>query len=121
MIIGFGSEETDTAKNIILECAIAGVAASKAKADVDAAMKKIHVRLFAEAEKYKKMAKEDAPDRYSYFWHYHNKINESRFIVTFSFVHINRRHALSKDGWAALITEWVLVVDGDSVKIFREA
>ena len=45
----------------------------------------------------------DPPDRYSYFW---TRVasSASDIVVIFTFMHINRRHALSPDGWGLLRT-----------------
>ena len=48
------------------------------------------------ADEYDKMPKEKAPERYTRFYVYDNKIK---------FHHINRRHAFSPDGWALLVVE----------------
>mgnify|MGYP006383564061 CR=1 FL=1 len=68
------------------------------------------------------MTREDAPDRYSYFWAIHHAIYEGKSIVEFTMHHINRRHAFSPDGWALLVTRWVLMVDPhDGEVIYSEA
>src|ERR1700761_3693899 len=56
------------------------------------------------------------PDRYSTFWvRVLNDASNMVFIV--SFLHTNRRHALSPDGWAALSTEEIFNVNcGDIQK-----
>ena len=44
------------------------------------------------------------PDRYSYY-HSHIAHSASCIVAIFMFTHINRRHALSPDGWATLQTQ----------------
>ena len=50
------------------------------------------------------------PDRYSYFWatvlH-----DASNVVVIFRFSHINRRHAMSPDGWAMLSSKKLHLVE----------
>lgn len=48
------------------------------------------------AEKYDKMNREEAPERYSYFYNYGGSLK---------FHHINRQHPFSPDGWGLLQTE----------------
>jgi hypothetical protein len=50
----------------------------------------------------------DYPERYSYYY-FTILHNWSYVAVIFKFGHINRRHALSPDGWAAMWTEPVFV------------
>jgi len=51
---------------------------------------------------------ETHPERYSYFWE--TVLSDASHIVAiFRFSHINRRHALSPDGWAMLNTESVVI------------
>ena len=45
------------------------------------------------ADQYDRLSKEDAPERYTIFY-----LSGGEF----TFLHINRRHALSPDGWALL-------------------
>ena len=49
------------------------------------------------ADEYDEMPRETAPERYTRIFYYDNKLH---------FHHVNRRHAMSPDGWALLaITE----------------
>ena len=45
------------------------------------------------ADEYDKMPRETAPERYTRFWYYGDQLH---------YHHINRRHAMSPDGWALL-------------------
>lgn len=83
VILGFGCTEEEQ-RNVIKE-------AIKANG-LEVTKKEFKVR----AEIYDKQSKEDAPERYTYFYAYDNKI---------IFFHINRRHALSPDGWGLLRVE----------------
>jgi hypothetical protein len=48
------------------------------------------------------------PDRYSSY--YFTVLHDCNYIaVRFNFCHVNRRHALSKDGWGAMWTEPVFL------------
>jgi len=118
MIIGFGKSEIETASRIIGEC----IDFAKNKdVELGIAAKRIQEK-YAEAEKeYKKMSKEDAPERYSYFYFNHHKIYDGLEYISFKFHHINRRHALSPDGWALFVTKWMLEASDDEDTIFREA
>ena len=48
------------------------------------------------ADKYDKMPKDEAPERYTRFYIYDESIK---------FHHINRRHPFSPDGWALMVIE----------------
>ena len=56
----------------------------------------------AKADEYKSAS--TYPDRYSYYWvtvvH-----GASDIVALFNFTHVNRRHALSPDGWAAMMNK----------------
>jgi len=45
------------------------------------------------ADEYDAMPRETAPERYTRFWYYGDQLH---------YHHINRRHAMSPDGWALL-------------------
>lgn len=68
------------------------------------------------------MDRNDVPERYSYFWYVVNKIYDGKYIIEFSFHHINRRHPFSPDGWALLETKWILSIDDlDGKIIYKQA
>ena len=54
------------------------------------------------ADEYDEMPRETAPERYTRFWYYDD---------TLIFHHINRRHAMSPDGWAVWRVEEEFVKD----------
>ena len=118
MILGFGSSEKETAIKIINECANELLIGNK--------IDPIEKRYMDESEKYKKKDKDAVPERYSYFWAITHEIYPGKYIVEFVFHHINRRHPLSEDGWASLLTEWILVFkmsdhnDNHEIKIFKQ-
>ncbi len=81
--IGFGSTEEQAEQSIKNDLAEIGLEATKEKWN-------------KQADINDKLPKEEAPERYTRFWYYDN---------TIKYHHINRRHALSPDGWALLQTE----------------
>ena len=83
IVLGFGRTEEEQ-RNIIKE--------RIKETGLEATNKEFKDR----AEIYDKQSKEEAPERYTYFYAYDNKI---------IFFHINRRHAFSPDGWALLRVE----------------
>ncbi len=52
---------------------------------------------------------ENPPERYSYFW-ISVVADASHMCFIVKFHHINRRHALSPDGWAVMLNEHVFCV-----------
>lgn len=63
--------------------------------------------LHADADRYKTAA--TFPDRYSHYWP--TVIDDaSHIVVILSMHHVNRRHAMSPDGWALLQREPVFVI-----------
>ena len=116
-MLGFGSIEKETAKAIIMNCyeqmSGKGINASAALREVQ----ETHQEL---ADQYKEMTAEEVPERYTYFWAYYRKVYEDTYLVEFTMHHINRRHALSSDGWAMLATHWILSVSKDGPRIFEE-
>lgn len=72
--------------------------------------------LQAKADAYKDAA--TYPDRYSYYWprvlH-----SASDTIVILTFHHVNRRHALSPDGWALMRTERLVHFNSLDVSVKR--
>ena len=61
-------------------------------------------------EKYKTAT--EYPNRYSYFW-FTVYTDTSSVVVVFDIHHINRRHALSPDGWALMVGEYTVRVRRD--------
>lgn len=110
MIIGFGSTETafeadeeraflDYVTDAFFEIGDGYV--SKALHErAEAWLKDRAAALMADADRYKAG---EHPDRYSYY--FPSVLSDgSRLIATVKFHHINRRHALSPDGWGLLET-----------------
>ncbi len=62
-------------------------------------------------KQYKSMAKNEVPERYYYFWANHYEIYKGKTIIELTIHHVNRRYGPSPDGWALLVTRWVLTVD----------
>jgi hypothetical protein len=119
MILGFGATERETARTIIHECA---TAIKHFPENAQEAIQSVQKKYNEDEERYKQMTREEAPERYSYFWASFHSIYEGKYIIEFTFHHINRRHAFSQDGWALLVTQWILGVQADGTeKIFREA
>ena len=117
MILGFGAVEERAARNIINECHDA----IKNLSDCEKIIDRIKKKYDAIEKKYAKLDKAKVPERYSYFWHVVHRIYEDKYIIEFHFHHINRRHALSPDGWALLCTEWILVINNDEKLIYKQA
>ena len=118
MILGFGTIEVETAIRIINEC---HDAIEKSDTPVGA-IKDVKEKYREESDKYAEMDRSDVPQRYSYFWPTYHRIYDGKYIIEFTFHHINRHHALSSDGWGLLITKWILVFSEDDGKhIFKEA
>lgn len=88
IVLGFGSTEAQKEKLIRKEV----LKALLFNDDVQSVAKKWK----SQAEIYDKMPREEAPERYTYFYFYDNAIH---------FHHINRRHPFSPDGWALLCVE----------------
>ena len=125
MILGFGTQEKITAKEIIEKClAVRTNDEQKFRSEVE----KIENEYRDAGETYKKMNREEAPERYSYFWHSIYSPYEGRFFLVFSIHHINRRHPFSTDGWAMLATKWIAQIENmdndglaEKITIYREA
>ena len=114
VILGFGSQETETAIKIIRECADA------LKSGGCSSLKDIQTKYSEDGDRYKKQGRDIAPERYSYFFVNCYEIYNGRYFVEFTMHHINRNHPFSTDGWALLATQWVLSVSiGDEVIIYR--
>ncbi len=130
MIIGFGTTEIETAKQIINEC-VEAVAALPDKDHPELALQNVKDKYDKIDKVNSALSRPEAPERYSYFWFdlYNKTPHYFGYTVKFTFHHINRQHALSDDGWALLRTNWMLDVsyenkdenkDEDEVQIFRE-
>ena len=119
MIIGFGTQETQTAKEIIEECIEAVKLNLK---DPLEAVRTITEKYHALGEEYKAMSKSEAPERYTYFYAYVHSIWEGFVLMEFKMHHINRRHAFSSDGWALMVTHWTASFrdEDDEVHIYQE-
>lgn len=116
MILGFGTGEEQEAKRIIRECSDAIIATPDSP---ETAVKHVSAR-YAEAERANKLLGcDEAPERYTYFYANVFEPYSGRTVVEFTMHHINRRHPLSPDGWALLVTHWVLIV-GDETRIYKE-
>jgi len=116
-IFGFGQSEIDTAIKIINEC----YDAAKNSDNVVTAINGVEKSYKAVDEKYGKMDKSEVPERYTYFFSHVFNVTDSGYYVSFTMHHINRRHAMSPDGWALWATDWMLKVSEHSGKqIFRE-
>ena len=118
MPLGFGQTEIETAFSIINECKAAIEAdPNNVEKVLEAVEKKYHL---AEKE-YDKMDRNDAPERYTDFYHNCWTIYDGKHIVEFTMHHINRRHPCSSDGYALLITHWILnVCPTDGTRIYQE-
>ena len=116
-ILGFGSEETEVAKRIIQEC----LDAIKASEDnPQTVVDRIAAQYNEASHRNDKLARAEAPERYTMFWPSYHHIHGAKDIVEFSMLHVHRRHALSTDGWASLSTKWILVIEDDGHRIFGQ-
>ena len=124
LILGFGSAEVSTAKRIIAECADA--AAEKRGGEIKVAFDAVASKYAAVEAANSKLDAATSPDRYSTFWAsiiptFGWTDDEQSFVAIFHFLHINRRHAMSPDGWGCMTATWVLLSSADGRQIFREA
>lgn len=87
--------------------------------EVEAWVKDMAAKGQAAADEYKEAEK--FPDRYSRFWV--SVLHDTSHIVCIlSIHHINRRHAMSPDGWAMMQTERLIHMDvHEAEKMKREA
>jgi len=121
VILGFGKTEEDTALKIINECLQAIQGLQENEKETDSVVRAIAAEYHDDDERYRKMKRDEAPERYTYFWPYSYRLYDGRYIVEFVMHHINRRHAFSPDGWALLVTRWVLSIHSkNEYHIFRE-
>ena len=112
MILGFGTSEIDTARNILKECyAAIEKDRSKPAKDIVAEVQTAHKK---QCDEYDGKERSESPERYSYFW-----ASESGEYFRFDFHHINRRHPMSNDGWAMMKSTWILNIT--TGKMFQEA
>jgi hypothetical protein len=102
---GFGNTEKEAALKIIEECYQA-FEARGIQGIYD-----LQMRYANEVSRYRKMSRDEAPDRYYCFWAMHNKIYEGKSITEFTIHHINKRSELASDGRSLLVTRWILTVD----------
>lgn len=126
IVLGFGSTETAFEKQE-MEAFVDYV--HERYADIpymtDAFVNEIRSWLDARAKTYRETAggykeAEAPPSRYSYFWP-HIASSASCIVAIFKFSHINRRHAMSPDGWAMLQSERTARVFGWDVQQRRVA
>jgi len=118
LVLGFGEAEYSMAIQIIQECI---AAAESQPQDIDGAFRAVQAAYDKRRAHYKGLPQNASPERYSSFWFTHTQLYEGRHLIEFVFSHINRRHPMSPDGWAAMTTKWVLVQDDDDGdSIFRE-
>jgi len=118
MILGFGTGEIEAAKRILRECYGAIEAGTETPERI---VKNIQEKYGTIGEANKKLSREDAPERYTYFWATYYQIYEGKYIVEFTMHHVNRRHPMSDDGWAVLSTKWILSRDAENeMHIFKE-
>jgi hypothetical protein len=128
MIIGFGSTEQKVEEN--LEREFLEYATQSYRACGDAYFTdefRSEVAVWAEAQSRKSRETADSykdaekfPDRYSYYWlRVVGDASSIVFIVKFS--HINRRHALSPDGWAMMQSEKLIHLNGLDIRMKEAA
>ena len=113
-VIGFGKTETDFERQEIEafeEYARSrfvgrgeGYITSQYVEDVNVWMDERAKACRDQASKHDKAA--DPPSRYSYYYP-HIASSASAIVAIFKFSHINRRHAMSPDGWALMLNERV--------------
>lgn len=113
-MLGFGQTEHEVALQIIEECASALSLSGKD------GLRAIEAKYADDGDRFKAMKREEAPERYTYFWASYYEVYPGRYFVAFTMHHINRKHAFSPDGWAMLETHWILSVDRVDTRIYRE-
>lgn len=109
MIIGFGDTETRNARNFVEEVRDAIEGSDEPEKVVRALTK----RQKREAKAFDKLPASEAPERYFHPYVNANIIYPGKVLVEFTFLHINRRHALSPDGWACFNDHWVLITNNE--------
>lgn len=116
-VLGFGSTEKDFERQ---ECdfvdkVVGEHIVSKDSYFDEKIVKEIEKEIQKRADRYQKLSEgyrtsEKYPDRYSYYF-FKLLHDYTDLVVIFTFMHINRRHAFSPDGWALLRTEKLYHVD----------
>jgi len=103
MTAGFGEIEKAEVQ-IIEECYAAITHGGK---PIREALSEIEQKYLDAKEKYSKMDQQESPARYSYFSYLliEEYVGSGMYIVEFRFSHVNRRHPMSPDGWALIITD----------------
>jgi hypothetical protein len=117
MILGFGVAEDVEARAIIHKCLQAATDCPECIKD---AIVDVAAEYTATAHRYRAMDRSEAPERYTYFFAFHLPIYTGRYIVEFTMHHINRRHPMSPDGWALMVTKWMLNVNDVEASIYKE-
>lgn len=120
MILGFGTTETEMEQYegervlaFLKEQGPRDFFRDEDVAAVDAFLKQRSQELRSIADENKVSA--NPPGRYSTFWA-SVLANASNLVVIFNFMHINRRHPFSPDGWASLSNRYVHVIELDELK-----
>jgi len=117
-IIGFGSTEKnleDAIEREITEWIFDLYSSSDDKYFTDDLAKSVHnhidkiaIESREESEKHKDAT--DYPSRYSSF--YHTVLHDCNYMaIILRFSHINRRHAMSPDGWAMMQNQRVFIIE----------
>lgn len=124
--LGFGSveesferQEAEAVREFVSENydAKRGYFHSELQEKLEAWLKERSAGYDAKADSYRTAS--EYPDRYSTY--YASVLgNASHIVVIFRFLHVNRRHALSPDGWASLSSERLAHVDSQSVREARK-
>jgi hypothetical protein len=110
MIIGFGIIEEEKENSIIHEL-IEKFGDIDDTDTIEKELLKIIKENQAQTKKYDEMSQEEAPSRYTRFVGIVFPVRPRGWIMRINFHHINRRHALSPDGWAAMINERLIFKD----------
>lgn len=116
MILGFGSTEREAASRVLSE-----IDDALQSGLGEEGIKEIQRRHSEEADRNKKLSSADAPERYSEFWASHDEVHSELSYTHVRFLHYNRRHPFSPDGWAAMRSEWVLMRNWEGSKMFELA
>ena len=106
MMLGFGVGEEQRERELAGAIALEG-------------MKAVESRLHDEAARYKRMGRNEAPERYTEIYATDYSPSDGKTITEIVFHHINRRHPFSPDGWALMGTRGVLVIDGGNWTYFK--
>ena len=109
MLNDFGSIEVDVAHTIIKECE---EAVKNARGSKERAIKKVQKRYAEQERRYRTMPREEIPERYTRFSANYYPVHEGKFIIEFTFQHINSRCTMFwPDGWALQTVRRVLIID----------